>query len=241
MYKIGENSSIVQRKFCCTKCQSTNKGHFSYTYVDEDKLNYFIEGSLFDVGNESVGESAIYADGGHIVVSSTNFSSNTATSDSAGYFTIMTVNIITKFHYSTVVNNLATSFYDIIYFKYNALIDSCNIIRNKISKTGGIIYQGSDVLTVKGCSFINNSAPNNAYLIYNSAKLIIDSSYIDKTISHTYRGGAELKNSRYLFTNNLTHPSFGNCQAEFAVIKKSIRKINKPSLSFITFLKTKHS
>ena len=85
-FKIGSNSSIVQRKFCCTKCQSQSQSgaHFSYTEVDKDNLNFIIESSLFDVGKESFGCS-IYAERDNIVVSSTNFSSCKASYCPAGW------------------------------------------------------------------------------------------------------------------------------------------------------------
>ena len=108
-FKIGSNSSIVQRKFCCTKCQSQKEGQFSYTYIDKDNLNFFIESSLFDVGKESFGCS-IYAERDNIVVSSTNFSSCKASLGPAGFLKSPNVNYTTKYNYTTVVNK-RTTFY----------------------------------------------------------------------------------------------------------------------------------
>ena len=85
-YVIGSNSSIVQRKFCCTKCQSSKSGQFSYTEVDTDNLNFFIESSLFDVGSESVGGNTFRAISDNIVVSSTNYSSCKAPNQPVGLF-----------------------------------------------------------------------------------------------------------------------------------------------------------
>ncbi|EAX86832.1 hypothetical protein TVAG_103010 [Trichomonas vaginalis G3] len=116
-YVIGSNSSIVQRKFCCTKCQSTKRGQFSYTEVGRDNLHFFIESSLFDVGNE-VGFDSIDAKEGNIIVSSTNFSSNKAQGEPVGLLAQFLYNndFSTTLNYSTVVNNLATNSSIITFF-----------------------------------------------------------------------------------------------------------------------------
>ena len=130
-YQIGSNSSIVQRKFCCTKCQSQKYGQFSSTKVDKNNINFFIESSVCYVGNEDADGRVIDAFDGNIIVSSTNFSSNKSPEDAVGCFSKSSENdFITTFNYSTVVNNLVTGQYDLIYFSYNSLIDSCNIINN---------------------------------------------------------------------------------------------------------------
>ncbi|EAY21247.1 hypothetical protein TVAG_166220 [Trichomonas vaginalis G3] len=218
-YQIGSNSSIVQRKFCCTKCQSQSQSgaHFSYTYVDKDNLNFFIESSLFDVGKEGFGCS-IEAERDNIIVSSTNFSSCKASWGPAGYLKSPNVNYTTKYNYTTVVNNLAAC--QIISIWNNSLIDSCNIINNTIaaSGSGSIIYHWGNSLTVKSCSFINNTAPQGSCLIFNDGndQLTVDSCYIDNSISNTFYSSIVPTNTRGLFTNNLT-----NYQTEFAIIKKT--------------------
>ncbi|EAX86000.1 hypothetical protein TVAG_227260 [Trichomonas vaginalis G3] len=225
-FKIGSNSSIVQRKFCCTKCQSQGKGQFSYTLVDRDNLNFFMESSLFDVGKESVGCS-IEAERDNIVVSSTNFSSCKASWGPAGWLKSPNVNYTTKYNYTTVVNNLAT-FIMILSIWYNALIDSCNIINNTTTQSDfGIIHHQENSLTVKSCSFINNTGPEDSSLIFNSnygdpnEQTTVDSCYIDNSTSSTFLRNVVLTNPRELFTNKLIHLSTGNCQAEFAIIKKT--------------------
>ncbi|EAX81898.1 hypothetical protein TVAG_582070 [Trichomonas vaginalis G3] len=220
-YKIGSNSSIVQRKFCCTKCQSQQGAHFSNTEVDNDNLNFFIESSLFDVGKESFGYS-INAELDNIIVSSTNFSSCKASWGPAGWFQSPLGKYTTKYNYSTVVNNLATSEM-ILDIWYNSLIDSCNIINNtKTKSTYGIIYHSDNSLTVKSCSFINNTVPQDSCLIYNYYdQLTVDSCYIDNSISSTFYRNVEPTNTREPFTNKLIHLSTGNCQAEFAIINKT--------------------
>ena len=242
-FKIGSNSSIVQRKFCCTKCQSQSQygAHFSYTYVDKDNLNFFIESSLFDVGKKGVGLS-IYAERDNIIVSSTNFSSCKASWGPAGWFKSLNVIYTTKYNYTTVVNNLATE-QMILDIWYNALIDSCNIINNTKTKSDfGIIYHLCNSLTVKSCSFINNTAPQGSYLICNSYdQLTVDSCYIDNSIPNTYNSSIVPTNTREPFTNNLIHLSTGNCQAEFAIINKSISKVNKLSLFLQTLVNISNS
>ena len=129
-YKIGKNSSIVQSKFCCTKCEGQGEGQISYTEVDTDNINFIIESSIFDSGNENGGSvfETLYD---KIVVSSTNFSSNKAKWQPAGHYEAKPDKYTTKFNYSTVVNNLATNdIGQMINIWYKALIDSCNIINN---------------------------------------------------------------------------------------------------------------
>ena len=241
-YQIGSNSSIVQRKFCCTKCQSQYAAHFSYTYVDRNNLNFFIESSLFDVGKESFGYS-INAERDNIIVSSTNFSSCKASWGPAGWLKSPLRKYTTKYNYSTVVNNLATSEM-ILDIWYNSLIDSCNIINNtKTTSTYGIIYHHQNYLTVKSCSFINNTAPQGSYLIYNDGneQTTVDSCYIDNSISSTFYRNVEPTNRRELFTNKLIHLSTGNCQAEFAIINKSISEVNRLPIIIISLVNIKRS
>ncbi|EAX84268.1 hypothetical protein TVAG_396700 [Trichomonas vaginalis G3] len=218
-YQIGKNSSIVQRKFCCTKCEGKGNGQFSYTKVDTDNINFIIESSIFDVGNEN-GGSVCQTENDNVVVSSTNFSSNKASNQPAGHYRGKSLQYTTTFNYSTVVNNLATN--NILNVWYKALIDSCNIINNtKTTSESGIIYHTVNSLTVKSCSFINNTTPQGSYLIYNKEadQLTVDSCYIDNSISSTFLSNVKPKNTRELFTNKLIHFSTGNCQAEFTIIK----------------------
>ncbi|EAX83934.1 hypothetical protein TVAG_244140 [Trichomonas vaginalis G3] len=241
-YQIGSNSSIVQRKFCCTKCQcqSEQGAHFSYTYVDTDNLNFFIESSLFLVGKESFGLS-IEAKRDNIIVSSTNFSSCKASLGPAGFLKSPNVNYTTKYNYTTVVNNLATSEM-ILDIWYNSLIDSCNIINNTIATSrNGIIYHQINYLTVKSCSFINNTVPQGSYLIEDNGQLTVDSCYIDNSISTTFLSNVVPKNTRELFTNKLIHLSTGNCQAEFAIINKSISEVNRLPIIIISLVNIKRS
>ncbi|EAY06595.1 hypothetical protein TVAG_055890 [Trichomonas vaginalis G3] len=177
-YNVDRNSSIVQRKFCCTKCESSKNGHFSYIKVDPNNINFFIESSLFDVGKEDIGEKAIHAEKDNIIVSSTNFSSCKAPDVATCSLVSQSNNYITTFNYSTVINNKATDGDSVIIeIWYNSLIDSCNIINNtNRQSTIGIIYHQANSLTVKSCSFINNTTPEGSCLIYNNDdQLTVDS------------------------------------------------------------------
>ena len=126
----------------------------------------------------------------------------------------------------------------IIEIWYKALIDSCNIINNTNNQSRlGIILHAYNSLTVKSCSFINNTTPQGTYLIdNNNDQLTVDSCYIDNSISKTFYWDVTPKNTRELFTNKLIHFSTDICQAEFAIINKSISKVNKLSLLFIALL-----
>ncbi|EAX92819.1 hypothetical protein TVAG_448160 [Trichomonas vaginalis G3] len=239
---IGSDSSIVQRKFCCTKCQSQTKGHFSNTEMKTDNINFFIESSLYDVGKEGVGQDALRAISGNIIVSSTNFSSNKANYLPVGKFECKTRKYTTTINYTTVVNNLATEDQTISIW-YNALIDSCNIINNTTTQSvNGIIYHQENSLTVKSCSFINNTAAQGSYLIYHGIdQLTVDSCYIDNSTSSTFLRNVEPTNPRELFTNKLIHFSTDNCQVEIAIINKSISKVNKLSLFLQTLVNISNS
>ena len=82
-------------------------------------------------------------------------------------------------------------------------------------------------------------------MIYNennpNEQTTVDSCYIDNSISTTFYRNTELKNTRELFTNKLIHFSTGNCQAEFAIINKSISKVNKLSLFLQTLVNISNS
>ncbi|EAY12625.1 hypothetical protein TVAG_074530 [Trichomonas vaginalis G3] len=127
----------------------------------------------------------------------------------------------------------------ILDFWNNALIDSCNIINNTIATSDtGIIYHTDNSLTIKSCSFINNTAPKYSCLIYNDGneQTTVDNCYIDNSISSTFYRNVVPTNTRELFINKLIHLSTGNCQAEFAIINKSISKVNKLSLFLQTLV-----
>lgn len=207
-YYSGGQSSIVQRKFCCMKCQCQVYGHFSMTYLQPDDLNYFIEGCLADVGNE-VGEISLDAETGNKVVSSFNFSTCISSTRPAGYFSDVYSNYLVKYNYSTIVNNKATaSLGPILEIWFNALIDSCNIINNTMTQsTTGLIYHLHDSMTIEGCSFINNRGPTNSYLIQNDDETIMNKCYIDDSFPNTFSDSlkATTSNSRTEFTNNLTY------------------------------------
>ncbi|EAX97352.1 hypothetical protein TVAG_293570 [Trichomonas vaginalis G3] len=252
-FSLGRNNSIVQRKFCCTKCQSEEGPHFTETIVDSSVI---IQSSLFDVGNLSTGNSISLQDE-DAVVSSTNFSSCKTFVSPAGSL-IGRKFQPSKYNYTTVVNNLATE-NSIIHLFYSALIDSCNIINNSILQLTqfaycGIIYHRSSDLTIKSCSFINNTVPDvyndpnaGSYLIYNdryndpSEEMLIENCYIDNSISTTQMFNYYHIEIREPFTNNLIHFSTDICQAEFAIINKSISEVNDLSLFLQTLLNISNS
>ena len=97
---------------------------------------------------------------------------------------------------------------------------------------------------MNSCSFINNKAPKNSWLIYNHFDdLKIDNCYFDNSIPEKFadENAVSINHPRDPFTNKLIHLSTGNCQAEFAIINKSISKVNKLSLFFISLLNIKKS
>ena len=103
------------------------------------------------------------------------------------------------------------------------MINPCNFINNTHTISGnGIFFHSRNSLTVKSCSFINNTAPQGSYLMKNdNDQLTVDSCYIDDSISKTFLSNVVPTNSKELFTNNLTHLSTGDFQAEFEIISKT--------------------